>query len=71
MVPGPKLGDHAPPPPPRNHLSGPPENFFLVGDTKERAPKGRCQTGGVWGHAPRKFLRKSTLFWRLFVRFES
>ena len=39
-------------PPPRNHLSGPPKNFFLNGDAKERAPKGRCQATGVWGHAP-------------------
>ena len=37
---------------PRNHLSGPPKKFFLDGDTEEGAPKGRCQTRGVWGHLP-------------------
>ena len=37
---------------PRNDLSGPPKIFFLDGDAKERAPKGRCQARGVWGHAP-------------------
>ena len=43
-------------PPPRNHLWGPPKNFFLDGDAKERALKGRCQARGVWGHASsRKF----------------
>ena len=36
---------------PRNHLPGPPKIFFLDGDAKERAPKGRCQARGVWGHA--------------------
>ena len=44
--------------------------FFLDGDTKERASKGRCQARGVWGHAPQKILRNLTLFWRLFVRVE-
>ena len=56
--PGPKLGNAVPPPPPRNHLLGPPKNFFLDGDAKERASKGRCQARGVWGHAsspPEKF----------------
>ena len=57
-------------PPPRNHLSGSPKNFFLDGDTKEPAPKGRCQARGVWIHAPQKILRNLTLFWGLFVRFE-
>ena len=47
-----------------------PLKFFLGGDAKERAPKGRCQPRGVWGHAPQKILRNLTLFWRLFVRFE-
>ena len=37
--------------PPRNHLSGPPKNFFLDGDAKERAAKGRCQAWGFRGHA--------------------
>ena len=46
---GPKLGNAAPP---RNHLSGPPKNVFLDGDTKERAPKGRCQAREVWGACP-------------------
>ena len=49
MLPGPKLGNA--PLPPRNHLWGPPKIFFLAGDAKERAPKGRCQAWGVWGHA--------------------
>ena len=56
----PKLENAAPPPPPppRNHLSGPSKIFFLDGDTKERAPKGRYQARGVWGHAPpRKFCK--------------
>ena len=48
--------------PPRNHLSGLPKKFFYDGDTKERAPKGRCQARGVWGHAPQKILRNLTLF---------
>ena len=64
---GPKLGNAGPP---QNHLSGPPKILFLDGDAKERAPKGRCQAWGVWGHAPQKILRNLTLFWRLFVRFE-
>ena len=65
---GPRLGNA--PPPPRNHLSGPPKFFFLDGDTKERAPKGRCQTGGSGGMLPQNILRNLTIFWRLFVRFE-
>ena len=34
------------------NLSGPPKTFFLDGDTKKRATKGRCQAKRVWGHAP-------------------
>ena len=49
QAPGPKLGNAGPP---RNHLSGPPKIFFLDGDAKERAPKGRCQATGVWGGMP-------------------
>ena len=60
---GAKLGNAAPPPPPRNHLPGPLKIFFLDGDAKERAPKGR-------GMPPQKILQNFTLFWRLFVRFE-
>ena len=55
MQSGPKLGN-----------AGPPKIFFLDGDAKERAPKGRCQARGVWEHAPQKILRNLTLFWRLF-----
>ena len=40
------------------------------GDTKEQAPKGRCQPRGSEGTPPKKNLRNLTLFWRLFVRFE-
>ena len=40
---------------PRNHLSGPPKNFFLDGDTKERAPKGQCQAGGLGACPPKNF----------------
>ena len=36
----------------RHRGTPPPKSFFLDGDTKERAPKGRCQARGVWGHAP-------------------
>ena len=44
------------PPPPRNHLSGPPKKIFYDGDTKERAPKGRCQAiGGCGGMPPENF----------------
>ena len=39
-----------------------PLKIFLDGDAKERAPKGRCQARGVWGHAPQKILRNLTLF---------
>ena len=51
---GPKLGNVGPS---RNHLLGPPKNFFLNGDAKERATKGRCQAWGVWGHVlPENFV---------------
>ena len=43
------------PPPPRNHLSAPPKKFLLDGDTKERAPKGRCQARESVGMTLRKF----------------
>ena len=33
-------------------MRGPLKFFFLDGDSKERAPKGRCQTRRVWGYAP-------------------
>ena len=33
-------------------MRGPPKFFFLDGDTKERAPKGRYQAIGGVGHAP-------------------
>ena len=56
--------------PPKIIFRGSLAYFFLDGDAKERAPKGRCQARGVWGHAPQKILRNLTLFWRLFVRFE-
>ena len=46
---GPKLGNAGPPP---KSSFGSPEKFFLDGDAKERAPKGRCQARGVWGHTP-------------------
>ena len=57
-------------PPPKNDLSGPPKNFFLDGDTKERVPKERCQTRGVWGHAPPKNFVEFDLILEAFVRFE-
>ena len=41
--------------PPRNHLLRPPKNFFYDSDTKERAPKGRCQARGSGSMPPRKF----------------
>ena len=63
----PKLGN-ASPHPPKSFFGAP--KIFLNGDTKERAPKGRCQARGVWGRAPQKILRNLTLFWGLFVRFE-
>ena len=59
IVSGPKLGN-----------AGPPKIFFLDGDAKERAPKGRCQARGYGGMLPQKIMRNLTLFWRLFVRFE-
>ena len=46
---GPKLGNAGPP---KIIFRGPLKYFFLDGDAKERAPKGRCQARGVWGHAP-------------------
>ena len=36
--------------PPKSSF-GAPKHFFLNGDAKERALKGRCQARGVWGHA--------------------
>ena len=61
--PGPKLGNAAPP---QNHLSGPPKYFFLDGDTKERAPKGRCQARGVWGHGPSEIFAEFDLILEAF-----
>ena len=49
---------------------GPLNSFFFDGDTKERAPKGRCQARGSGGMPPQKILRNLTLFWKLFVRFK-
>ena len=67
VQPGPKLGNAGPP---QNHLSGPPKIFFLDSDAKERAPKGRCQARGVWGHAPPENFAEFHLILEVFVRFE-
>ena len=67
LLAGAKLGNVGAP---RNHVSGPPKIFFLDGDAKEQAPKGRCQARGSGGIPPQKNLRNLTLFWRLVVRFE-
>ena len=55
---GPKLGN-----------VGPPKNFFLDGDAKEQAPKGRCQARGVWGHAPQKKFAEFDLVLETFCAF--
>ena len=58
-----------PPPPPRNHLSGRPQIFFSDDDTKERAPKGRCQARRVWGHAPPENFAEFDLILEAFCAF--
>ena len=43
--------------------------FFLDGDAKERAPKGRCQARGVWGHAPPENFAEFDLILEAFCAF--
>ena len=48
---------------------GAPKIFFLDGNTKERAPKGRCLARGVWGHAPPEKFAKFDLILEAFCAF--
>ena len=62
----PKLGNAAPP---EIIFQGPLKYFFLDDDAKERAPKGRCQAWGVWGHAPPKNFAEFDLILKTFCAF--
>ena len=57
---GPKLGNAAPASP-QNHLSGPPKSFSWMVMQKSEPRRSVAKL---------EILRNSTLFWRLFVRFE-
>ena len=56
-------------PPPKIIFRGPLKYFFLDGDAKERAPTGRCQARGVWGHAPPENFAEFDLILEAFCAF--
>ena len=55
--------------PPISFFGGPLKYFFLDGDAKERAPKGRCQAMGVWEHAPPENFAEFDLILEAFYAF--
>ena len=55
--------------PPKIIFRCPPKYFFLDGDAKERAPKGRCQARGVWEHAPPENFAEFDLILEAFCAF--